>query len=159
MKTLCLALLIPAVLFGISTTAGAADWVHYLTDGLGDKHYRDKQGITVADKGAVTKVWVKVVYSEEGKSTYIESHAEGGIDPRKFSDLAYSIIQWSIRCGNEEHSLSSLADYDTKDRIIRSVKIKDSDGTWESIIRDSATGALYEIVCRTVKGRKQVHSR
>jgi hypothetical protein len=159
MKILSLALLISGVLFGISTMASAHEWVHYLTDDMGDKHYRDRQGNTVNDKGAVIKVWVRVVYSEEGKSTYIESHAEGGVDPQKFNDLSYSIKQWSIRCSDEEHSLSSLTDYDTKDRMIRLVKIKDSDRTWESIIPDSATGTLYEVVCKKGKGRKQVHSK
>jgi hypothetical protein len=65
------------MLLCISTTASAAEWAHYLTDEIGDKHYHDQQGITATDKGATVKVWVKVVYSEEGKSSYIKSLLSG----------------------------------------------------------------------------------
>jgi len=143
MKKFTFLLLLPILL--LCSTVHGAEWVHCITDTVGNNTYYDEESIVSIGKDA-KKLKVRTDYSAKGKNDFIKNRIGRGFDVKAYENLTHSVMVWYINCNKKEHELYSVFEYDKDDGIISTYKAKEI--SWQPIQPGSIGDVFYKIVCK-----------
>ena len=124
------------------STCGASEWVSYGADETGDMQF-DRDSVSWSSKETVT-VWTRLVYSEEGKKSYISSLQPDRLSKYKYDELRNTDTLVEIDCRIKKAKLLLTEDYDTRGAPLLSGNLPSQ---WYSIVPGSVADELRGIVC------------
>ena len=128
-------ILIGIVLLGYSKTGGA-DWKYYGQTQTAS-YFCDVKSIIRQEN--ICRVWVKAVYSEEGRLE--EGRKLGG----KYRNLTDSIALLGVDCKNKRHRVLALIVYSMEGEAVIS-DIRERERGF--IVPESILESLYKTICR-----------
>ncbi len=129
--------LIWLIIFGYAEAWGA-DW-KYIGKAYQGMYFYDAGSMRRSSEGIV-KVWIKVLYTEEGVNYMVK------LLGRKYETLSYAIILFEYRCGDKVKQIVPIAFYSGDGKVLISADNRTSD--WNSMSPDSIDEALYKILCK-----------
>jgi len=136
--------LIIALLILSAATVRAETWVYHFTDNWGNRIYYDADSITTVDKG-ITRLAVRTDYSKEGRSFFMESRRQRGLDVKPYKRLARSVSVWYIKCDEKKDDLHAVFEYDFENKIISTYKARKLE--YAPIIPGTIGEIFYNIAC------------
>ena len=146
MKTLCLILILCSICL-LCAKANASDWVQYRSSALGDKMFYDRDSKDF-ESDNIVRVWVKEIFSEEGKEVFIEERMRTGLPTHDLDKLSYSLCQYKINCNTHEQDVLGCDRYTKDGNMIESYAIPKSLQHWQPTDLDSSMDLLRIAVCK-----------
>ena len=130
--------------------ARGSDWVHLVTDGVGNNSFYDKDSIRNVSKGVVG-VWTKTVYSDEGRARVIYDYAKSGFESAEYESLGYSKELFFINCVDEKYKITQGANYASDGHVLDDYH---EDSVWDAPPPDSVMDSLVKEICKNPKRSK-----
>jgi hypothetical protein len=137
---LLLFLFIPA-----SPVKGASDWEEFKTY-KGNVYSYNKATIKLRAE-AIIQVWVKTVYSDEGRERHVQYMKKQGLSTAKdWYKLSDSLSSVEVDCRKEKTRVLYITYYYADGGILHSQSSNAQD--WRAIVPDSPFDLLREKVCK-----------
>jgi hypothetical protein len=147
MKTIYSVIFLPFlfILLLVTPVKGASDWEEFKTH-KGNIYSYNKATIKHGTNDIV-QVWVKTVYSYEGKERHIRYMKKHGVSTTKGWDkLSDRLSLVEVDCKKEKTRGLSITYYDTDGGVLHSQSSAKQD--WRSIAADSLFDILRKKVCK-----------
>jgi hypothetical protein len=128
--------------FIVVSQAKAAEWIFFVSAKFGDSYY-DKT--TINKNGDTVSVWVKDIYSEDGKNKSFSIIKSLGYAPSNSDKLSYHQTLSEIDCISKRTRRMSMTIYDNNGSAIFS--LPNGPYEWNYITPASAIDILKNIVC------------
>jgi hypothetical protein len=131
-----------SLFFLFCAAAEAGKWVSLGSDTDNNDHYYN-DAMTYYPKGIVG-VWLKTVWSEQGKSRLADDVTQKGMGAAHSKNLHHTTGLYKINCNTRERTACSGTIYDKKGKIISDFKFPER---WIPTDRDSLMDAAYTVAC------------
>lgn len=154
MKKNCL-LLFAIILFFIVFQAEGAEWLSIGKDRVGNELFYDPDTLTKLPTG-IAKVWMKGIYSVEGKKERIQERIKGKLTVENYEKLSYVLELQEINCVKREYRVTSYTDYSSDGGILHKFTVdQQPSGGWEPVTPDSMGEIVDKIVCPPPTSQKK----
>jgi hypothetical protein len=128
-----------------------SDWLSIGKDRLGNELLYDTDTIVKLSTG-ITKIWIKGIYSAEGKKERIQERIKGKLPIENYDKLSYVLELQEINCVKREYRVIAYTDYSSDGGILnKSI----TELGWEPISPDSMGEIIDKIVCPPPSRKKK----
>lgn len=135
--------------------AHGAEWLSIGKDRLGNELFYDPDTITKLPTG-IAKIWIKGVYSSEGKKERIRERIKGKLSVENYDKLGYVQELQEINCVKREYRVVAYTDYSADGGILNKFIVEQQPSAgWEPIPPDSMGEIIDKIVCPTPSSQKK----
>ncbi len=135
------------LMFFLVSQSHGAEWFSIGKDRLGNELFYDPDTITKHSTG-IAKIWIKGVYSSEGKKERIQERIKGKQSVENYDKLSYVQELQEINCVKREYRVLAYTDYSSDGGILnRFIVDQQPSAGWEPIAPDSMGEIIDKIVC------------
>lgn len=135
------------IMFFLISQVHAAEWLSIGKDRLGNELFYDPDTITKLPTG-ITKIWIKGIYSTDGKRERIQERTKGKLPLENYDKLNYAMELQEINCGKREYRVMAYTDYSSDGSILNKFIVEQQSSVgWEPIPPDSMGEIIDRIVC------------
>jgi len=153
-KRICF-LLFAITMFFIVSQAQGAEWLSIGKDRVGNELFYDPDTLTKLPTG-ITKVWMKGVYSVEGKKERIQERIKSKLPVENYEKLSYVLELQEINCVKREFRVMAYTDYSSDGGILHKFTVEQQpSGGWEPVTPDSMGEIVDKIVCPPPTSQKK----
>jgi len=146
LKNIFLLLLSSTVLLFVPHVYGA-EWLSIGKDRLGNELFYDPDTIIKLPTG-VTKIWIKGIYSMEGKKERIQHRIKSKLPVENYDKLNYVLELQEINCAKREYRVMAYTDYSSDGGILNKFIVDQQTSVgWEPIPPDSMGEIIDRIIC------------
>jgi hypothetical protein len=131
----------------LSSVGYGADWKHLTTDEIGDQWFYDTQSVSRGQD--TTKVWVKIVLSDEDKKAFIENFPK----IPNVENISQINNCFEINCSKNIWRVTSFVWYNPKGEVISKADFG-QDKPFMEVPPDNIESKLAGIVCKNGGGGK-----
>jgi hypothetical protein len=153
-KKICFLLFAITMFFIVSQVQGA-EWLSIGKDRVGNELFYDPDTLTKLSTG-ITKVWMKGIYSVEGRKERIQERTKGKLTVENYEKLSYVMELQEINCAKREYRVMTYTDYSSDGGILHKFTVEQqSSGGWEPITPDSMGEIVDKIICPPPTSQKK----
>jgi len=133
------------ILLLVNPAKGSSDWEEFKT--YKGNSYSYNEASIKHRTNDIVQVWVKTVYSDEGRERHIQYMRKHGLSTAKGWDkLSDRLSLVEVDCKKERTRVLSLTYYDTDGGVLLSQSSNEQD--WRSIVNDSSFDILRKKICK-----------
>lgn len=148
MKTISSIISLPFLIIILLITpvmASSDEWVEYDMSKNGNIYSYNKVNIKHRTKNIV-QVWIKEVFSDEGREKIIQPLSKGGLTTEEWEKLSHTLVLDEIDCKKRKSRILSITYYNTdgKGFFIHSY----DKAEWDYIVPRSMMNTLRKKVCK-----------
>lgn len=146
MKKLCFLLFAIATFFQVPQAKGA-EWISIGKDIFGNELYYDRE-ILIKRSADIVEVWMKGVYSDEGRKQRIQERIKSKATVESYEKLNYVLELQQINCDKRMYRIMEYADYSSDGGILYKFIVDQQplEG-WERIAPGSIGEQMHKTVC------------
>lgn len=134
------------ILLFVTPVFGSSDeWVEYDISKNGNIYSYNKGNIKHRTKNIV-QVWIKEVFSDEGREKIIQPMRKGGLPTEEWEKLSHTLVLDEIDCKKRRYQILSVTHYDTDGKGF-SIHLYDKP-KWDYIVPRSTMNTLRKKVCK-----------
>jgi len=142
------------MLFPVSQSQGA-EWLSIGKDRVGNELFYDPDTLTKLSTG-ITKVWMKGIYSVEGRKERIQERIKGKLTVENYEKLSYALELQEINCVKREYRVMAYTDYSSDGGILHKFTVEQQpSGGWEPVTPDSMGEIVDKIICPPPTSQKK----
>ena len=142
------------MLFPVSQSQGA-EWLSIGKDRVGNELFYDPDTLTKLPTG-ITKVWMKGIYSVEGRKERIQERIKGKLTVENYEKLSYALELQEINCVKREYRVMAYTDYSSDGGILHKFTVEQQpSGGWEPVTPDSMGEIVDKIICPPPTSQKK----
>ena len=154
MKKSCF-LLFAITMFFIVSQAQGAEWLSIGKDRVGNELFYDQDAL-IKNPTGITKIWIKGVYSAEGRKERIQERIKGKLTVENYEKLSYALELQEINCVKREYRVMAYTDYTSDERILHKFTVEQQpSGGWEPVTPDSMGEIVDKIICPPPTSQKK----
>lgn len=146
MKKTCLLLSAITILSLVSQVQGA-EWLSIGKDRVGNELFYDRE-ILIKRSTDIIEVWVKGIYSDEGKKSRMQERIRSKATVERYEKLSYSLELQEINCAKRQFRIKAYTDYSSDEGILyKFISEQNPSEGWEPITPESMGEKMYQTVC------------
>ena len=154
MKKSCF-LLFAITMFFIVSQAQGAEWLSIGKDRVGNELFYDQDAL-IKNPTGITKIWIKGVYSAEGRKERIQERIKGKLTVENYENLSYALELQEINCVKREYRVMAYTDYSSDGGILHKFTVEQQpSGGWEPVTPDSMGEIVDKIICPPPTSQKK----
>jgi len=148
-------LLFAITMFFIVSQAQGAEWLSIGKDRVGNELFYDQDAL-IKNPTGITKIWIKGVYSAEGRKERIQERIKGKLTVENYENLSYALELQEINCVKREYRVMAYTDYTSDERILHKFTVEQQpSGGWEPVTPDSMGEIVDKIICPPPTSQKK----
>jgi hypothetical protein len=148
-------LLFAITMYFIVSHAQGAEWLSIGKDRVGNELFYDTDNLAKLPTG-ISKVWMKGIYSVEGRKERIQERIRGKLTVENYEKLSYVLELQEINCVKREFRVIAYTDYSSDGGILHKFTVEQqSSGGWEPITPDSMGEIVDKIICPPPTSQKK----
>jgi hypothetical protein len=129
---------------GVTNIAMGADWVPYASDSTDNEYFYDKSSIRAVSK-EVIKVWSKRVYSNNGRTKFIQNYIDLGLPTNEYKFLQETKNLFYFNCNESKYKLTAAIHNSIDGNVLDS--LQNDSQPWREVAPESITESLLKAVC------------
>jgi len=131
------------VLLPVTPVLGS-DWVEYGKTSLGDVYSYNK--VKIKHRKNAVQVWVRFVYSDEGRKRYIQGMRKYGGSTEGYDNLSQTLTLYEINCEKGMSRVLSIIEYNNQGVTL--YRGSSDKSKWIYIVPGSVKDNLRKKICK-----------